>query len=165
MLELPHTLGCLVCGRDNPLGLHLSLHVDPSSGIIRTTYLPLPAHIGFVDIIHGGVLATVLDEAMVWAATWSSKRFCVCGEMTVRFRKPGRVGEPLRCETRVTASRARLITTEGDIRDAAGEIVATASGKYVPRPVDQNAEILKTLISEPATAEAYRQLHVQRPGC
>jgi uncharacterized protein (TIGR00369 family) len=159
MLELPHTHGCLVCGRDNPLGLHLSLHVDPDVGIVRTTYTPLSAHIGFVGIIHGGVLSTVLDEAMVWAATWSINRFCVCGELTVRFRKPARVEEPLRCEASVTTSRPRLILTTGDIRDAAGETIASATGKYVPRDIEQNAEILRSLIPEPATADAFRRLH------
>ena len=78
-IELPHTAGCLVCGRDNPHGLHLSLHVDPDSGIVTVDFIPLAEHIGFEGIIHGGVLATVLDEAMVWAATWAGRRFCVCG--------------------------------------------------------------------------------------
>jgi uncharacterized protein (TIGR00369 family) len=155
-LELPHTHGCLVCGRDNPLGLHLSLHVDPTTGIVHTTYIAPPAHIGFIEIIHGGVLATVLDEAMVWAAMWSIKRTCVCAEMTIRFRKPGRVGEPLRVQTQVASARPRLISTAGDIRDGAGEIIATASGKYAPTDPAHHAEILKSLIQEPTTAEAHR---------
>src|SRR5687767_8880829 len=33
-IELPHTAGCLVCGRQNPHGLRLSLHVDPGSGVV-----------------------------------------------------------------------------------------------------------------------------------
>src|SRR3954468_22751278 len=38
MLELPHTAGCLVCGRHNPIGLHLHLHVDESSGAVATNF-------------------------------------------------------------------------------------------------------------------------------
>src|SRR5215471_5557878 len=83
MHELPHTPGCLVCGRANPHGLHLSLFVDRNS-VVHTNYTPRPEHIGFSSIVHGGALATVLDEAMVWAATWSYKRFCYCAELTVR---------------------------------------------------------------------------------
>src|SRR3954452_18766193 len=93
MLELPHTPGCLVCGRENPHGLHLSLHVDPAAGVIAVTFTPRPEHIGFVGIVHGGVVATVLDEAMVWAAIWACRRACVAGGMAGRFPAgaPGRV--------------------------------------------------------------------------
>ena len=69
-LELPHTAGCVACGPFNPHGLRLSLFVDPQSGIVRTEFTPETAHIGFEAVLHGGVLSTVFDEAMVWAATW-----------------------------------------------------------------------------------------------
>ena len=87
-LELPHTPGCLVCGRENPHGLHLSFFVDPQTGIVETKFTSRAADIGFPQVIHGGIIATVLDEAMVWAATWAGKRFCLCGELTTRFRQP-----------------------------------------------------------------------------
>src|SRR3954447_14503718 len=138
MIELPHTPGCLVCGRENPHGLHLSLHVDPSTGVIAVTFTPGPEHIGFVGIVHGGVVATVLDEAMVWAAIWAGRRACVAGEMTVRFRAGARVGGPVRVEARVDSARARLVQTTGEARDADGNLVATASGKYVPLPEDRH---------------------------
>src|SRR4051794_29993970 len=75
-IELPHTSGCLVCGRQNNYGLKMSLFVDPASGIVSIDFSPKPIHIGFEGIVHGGFLATLFDEAMVWAATWANKRFC-----------------------------------------------------------------------------------------
>src|SRR5438132_779065 len=101
LLELPHTSGCLVCGRDNQFGLHLSLFVDPGTGIVSVNFAARREHIGFEGIVHGGLIATVLDEAMVWAATWNIKRFCVCGEISVRFRRSAQVGEPMHVEARV----------------------------------------------------------------
>ena len=153
MLELPHTEGCLVCGRANPHGLRLSLHVDPASGVVHTTFTPLPEHIGFEGIVHGGVLATVVDEAMVWAATWEGKRFCVCGEMTIRFRDSGRVGEKLDITAQVKSTRKRLIEATAEIHSSAG-LVATASGKYVPVTIERNCHVMDTLIDEPATHPA-----------
>ena len=73
LLQLPHTAGCIVCGPLNPHGLHLSLFVDPATAPSTPTFTPQPAHIGFEGVVHGGVLATVLDEAMVWCATWSGQ--------------------------------------------------------------------------------------------
>lgn len=153
MLELPHTPGCLVCGRANPHGLQLSLHVEPGSGIVRTRFTPRPEHIGFEGIVHGGVLATVVDEAMVWAATWEGKRFCVCGEMSIRFRASGRIGNGLEVTARVVSSRKRLIETTAEIRSGEG-LVATANGKYVPVPPERNEEVMATLVDEPTTHPA-----------
>jgi acyl-coenzyme A thioesterase PaaI-like protein len=163
LLELPHTRGCVVCGRDNPLGLGLSLFVNPATGAVRVNYTPRAPHIGFEDVVHGGVLATVIDEAMVWAATWAGKRFCLCGEMTVRYRLPAAVGRALVVEARVESARPRLIQTVAEIRDGAGEVVASATGKYVPLPPHRNREFVATLINEPATAAAARSLQDGSP--
>jgi uncharacterized protein (TIGR00369 family) len=150
-IELPHTRGCIVCGRDNPHGLHLHLHVDEQTGIVTCEFAPRPEHIGFEGIIHGGVLSTVLDEAMVWCATWAGKRFCVAGEMNVRFRQSVSVGQKLSVEARITSIRSRLIEAEGFIRDASGKVLAEATGKYVPVPPDRNQQFVATLVPEPAT--------------
>jgi len=154
LIELPHTPGCLVCGRGNPVGLHLSLFVETDDGEIRTQFTPGPEHIGFEGILHGGVLATVLDEAMVWAAIWSCRQACVAGELNVRFRKSAVVGETMHCTARVTASRSRLIETTGDLKTAAGQVIATGSGKYVPLAGDATTAFFKTLVSEPAAEQA-----------
>jgi len=66
MRELPHTHSCFVCGEANPLGLKLRFESDGQ--IVRTRFTPCPDHMGFKDVIHGGLLATVLDEIMVWFA-------------------------------------------------------------------------------------------------
>src|ERR1700728_1004268 len=116
-LELPHTTGCVACGPGNPRGLHLRLFVDPRSGIVHTHFTPAAEHIGFAAMAHGGVMAIVLDEVMVWAASWGNKRFCVCGEMNVRFRQKAVVGGPLKFSARVEFSRSRLIATSGEAVD------------------------------------------------
>ena len=163
-MELPHTAGCLVCGRQNVHGLGLSLHVDERTGVVWTEFSPRPEHIGFEGVIHGGVLATVLDEAMVWAATWAGKRFCVAGEMSVRFRRSAAVGQALRCEARVEAAgkrpgTPRLIHAAGTITEVdGGALVAEATGKYVPVPPERNKVVVATLVDEAQTAAAAARL-------
>lgn len=161
LVQLPHAAGCLVCGRDNPHGLRLDLHVDRGSGVVRVEFTPRPEHIGFEGVVHGGVLATVLDEAMVWAATWSGRRFCVCGELTTRFRREAAVGRPLVVEARVETNRPRMLTTSANITDEAGDLVATGTAKYVPVPPERNRAFVQTLVPDPATVEAE---HVLREG-
>lgn len=158
MIELPHTQGCLVCGRGNAKGLHLHLFVDEERGEVEVSFAPSKEHIGFEGIIHGGVLATVLDEAMVWAATWKGKRFCVCGEMTIRFRKVVEVGKRVIVRASVESARGRMIQTAGEIRDEAGEVLCSAEGKYLALPQARHEAFVATLVDEPSTAQAARVL-------
>jgi acyl-coenzyme A thioesterase PaaI-like protein len=159
-LLLPHTSGCLVCGRDNPHGLHLNFSVDPETGIVRAEFTPGEHHIGFRGMAHGGILASVFDEAMVWAASWQGKRFCVCGELTVRFRQTAQIGKPLQIEARITSPRARLIQASATARDGDGELVAESTGKYVPMAVERHRAMVATFVQEPATEVAAARLRV-----
>jgi acyl-coenzyme A thioesterase PaaI-like protein len=157
-LELPHTSGCLVCGRDNPFGLKMSLFVDPETGIVSMDFAARPVHIGFEGIVHGGYLGTLFDEAMVWAATWANRRFCVCGEFSVRFRRPAQVAEPLHLEARVEFSRPKLVQTMAKILTPGNSVVAAAEGKYVPMPIADSDRMMRTFADNPATAEAAAHL-------
>ena len=158
-LELPQTPGCLVCGRSNPHGLHLSLHVAPDTGEVTTTFTPRPEHIGFENIIHGGLLATVLDEAMVWAATWHGKRFCVCGELVTRFKESATVGHPITITAKIDQARKKLITTTAEVRRTHDNtLLATATGKYVPLDDTRNQAFIATLVNDPKTHETTHQL-------
>jgi acyl-coenzyme A thioesterase PaaI-like protein len=162
-LELPHTAGCLVCGRDNAHGLKLSLYVDQSTGAVNVSFVPRQEHIGFNGIIHGGLIATVVDEAMVWAATWEWRRFCVCGEMLIRFRSTPSVGQTLTVQANATSSRPKLVVTAAEVRGQSG-LIATAEGKYVPLPSERNEAMMATLLDEPPTRAAAAMLRAGDVG-
>ncbi|HET6247895.1 MAG TPA: PaaI family thioesterase [Tepidisphaeraceae bacterium] len=137
--------------------------MDLHDGVVTTEFIPRPEHIGFEGIIHGGILATVLDEAMVWAATWGGRRFCVCGELNVRYRQSVSAGLPLRVEAKIQAMRSRLIEVTGRIVDANGAVYTTATGKYVPVPPEQNAQFVATLVHDPAVESALKVLQETVP--
>lgn len=163
LIELPHTAGCLVCGRENPAGLRLSLFVDPELGSVHVPYSPRAEQGGFVGIVHGGALATILDEAMVWAATWAGGRFCVCGEMNIRYRQPARVGMTLSIEARVEQMRSRLIRTSGVVRHG-DTILCAATGSYVPMAGEAHRAVVASFVDEPATRTAARRLGREEPA-
>ncbi len=158
LLELPHTNGCVACGRTNPSALRLSLFVDSESGAVSSEFIPRQEHVGFDNISHGGILATVLDEAMVWAATWAIGRFCVCGELNVRYRQLAGVGGRLRVLAQAVVMRPKLIESRGELINDAGVIVASATGKFVPVSTESNRDILATLLPEPMTAQTLKTL-------
>jgi acyl-coenzyme A thioesterase PaaI-like protein len=144
----------MVCGPGNALGLHLSLFVDPATGIVHVDFSPRAENIGFEGIAHGGMLATVFDEAMVWAATWNLKRFCVCGELSVRFRRPATVGEPFHLEAKVEMSRPKFVQTAATLRTPDHNIVAAALGKYVPMSAEQHQRVIQTFVDNESTRAA-----------
>lgn len=157
-LLLPQSHECLVCGRDNPRGLRLRLRVEPESGVVRTQIVPGTDQVGFANVIHGGLIATVADEAMVWAATWTIRRFCFCGEMTVRFRRTATPGMRLSFEARVESFRSRLVLTTFRCVDEAGTELSSGSGKYVPLSEEQHKQVLDTFVQEAESEKAVEML-------
>ena len=144
----------MICGLRNPQGLKLDLFVDPDRSIVTASFTPTELHGGFDNIVHGGMITAVLDEAMTWSATWWGRRFCFCGELTVRFRKPVRPGQTYRIEAQVDFSRPKLIETSAKLMEPSGGPAATASGKYLPMSPEDHARFVATLVEDPTTAES-----------
>ncbi len=158
LIALPRTAGCIVCGPSNPHGLQLASQVDTASAAIQTRFIPASHHIGFDGLIHGGILSTVVDEAMVWAAIWASRRACVAGELSVRFRRPTAPGDVLTVIATVTRSKGRLLETASSMVNAAGDDVLTATAKYLAGTPDETAAFFRTLLPDPAAAQAIAHL-------
>ncbi len=131
MRELPHTKSCFVCGESNAHGLHL--HFETDGQIVRARFTPRTEHVGFQGVTHGGILATLLDEIMVWACAVGTKKFGFCAEMTVRFQHPSKPGEELVATAELVENRrGRIFSAKAELRNPAGEIVASSTGKYMP---------------------------------
>jgi uncharacterized protein (TIGR00369 family) len=150
MKALPHTHSCFVCGESNATGLKLRFETD--GHVVRTHFKPTPSHIGFKEVIHGGILSTVLDEIMVWACAVQTKRFAYCAELTVRFAHPVRPGEELAVTAEMTANRRnRLFEAKSEMRNPEGKIVATATGKYLPINAADEAAMATDFVQDPRT--------------
>lgn len=120
---------CFGCGDDNPIGLHLRFSTTNDG--VRAAFTPEPAHQGFDGIVHGGIISTVLDEAMAWATT-SAGVWTVTAEMSVRFKHPLSVGESTTVIAEVTENRGRIVATTGELtRDRDGAVVASATATFV----------------------------------
>lgn len=119
---------CFVCGRENAAGFRLVFRQNESSGETEAEVVFPPHMQGWRDTVHGGALATVLDEVMVQAATAIGIR-CVTAEITVKYRKPAATSVPYLLAGRILESRGRMLTAEGWIRDASGLVHAQAAGK------------------------------------
>ena len=131
MQTLPHTRSCFVCGEANPLGLNLRFATD--GRIVHTKFRPRPEHVGFRGVVHGGIIATVLDEIMAWACAARERRFAFCAELNVRFLNPSSPGaEVLVTAELVTNRKNRIFEAMAKAQTEDGLTLATATGKYLP---------------------------------
>jgi uncharacterized protein (TIGR00369 family) len=131
MIELPHSRSCFVCGAHNPIGLKLRFFSDGRA--VETHFSPQSGHIGFANVVHGGLLATLLDEIMVWACGVRTQQFSYCAEMTVRYHSPARPGEMIRARGELVENkRGRLFVSSGELTAPEGRLIASSTGKYMP---------------------------------
>jgi uncharacterized protein (TIGR00369 family) len=147
MRELPHTASCFVCGESNASGLKLRFETDGT--IVRATFLPRPEHIGFKQTVHGGIIATVLDEIMVWACAVQTRRFAYCAELNVRFLHPLRPGEEtIALAELVENRRNKIFEAKGELRSHSGQMFATSTGKYLPLKESDAAGMFEDFIGD-----------------
>jgi acyl-coenzyme A thioesterase PaaI-like protein len=148
MKSLPHTFSCFVCGEANPLGLNLRFETDGKR--VLTHFVPRAEHIGFKQTVHGGLVATVLDEAMVWACATQTKRFAFCAELNIRYRHPLRPGARYTAMAELTVNRRdKVFEARGELSDALGVVCAVSSGKYIPVPAEQAAAMSADFVTVP----------------
>ena len=119
---------CFVCGAQNESGLKLTLRTNAERGESETDVVFPGRFQGWHGIVHGGLIATVLDEALIYAA--GAKGFkCVTGEITIRFIKPARTDVRHTVKGRFVEDKGRIVLAESEVLDADGTQVARASGK------------------------------------
>jgi acyl-coenzyme A thioesterase PaaI-like protein len=140
--EVVRYRGCFVCGRDNIIGLNLNFHSDGKT--VRTKWFPDRRHEGYKGIVHGGLLAAVLDEVMIKAILAKDIR-CVTASMEVKYKAPAEVGDELLFEGRMTEQKGRIILTVGWARNSKGIVVAQATGKYMTVPGDLDKRLATSL--------------------
>ena len=116
---------CFGCGKDNPIGLKLKFEWDGKTA--RAEFTPHQNHQGWADIVHGGILFTILDEAMGYASIFAGMS-CVTARMQARLRCPAVVGEPLIITSTIANNEKKLLTIEATITLKDGTLIAEATG-------------------------------------
>jgi uncharacterized protein (TIGR00369 family) len=130
MLEPGPENPCFGCGGANPRGMRLSFEQDQTRRRIVGRFRLGAEYQGAAGFIHGGIIATVLDEVMSKVSRFSDVR-TVTAELCVEYLRPIRVDEELFVEGFPARSEGRQFYHEGEIRDAAGVLLARGRGRFV----------------------------------
>lgn len=120
---------CFCCGARNPHGLHLDIQED-GQGV--SAVFTVPAYLqGFRDVVHGGVVSTLLDELMAHAVNRAIGGHAATVQMEVSFRRPAPTGQPLKIVGEVERVNGRRIHARGSILDADGQALARAKALFL----------------------------------
>ena len=126
---------CFGCGENNPCGLKLKFEWDGKQ--VRAEFTPNKFHQGWAGIIHGGVITTVLDEAMGYVAYYEGIK-CVTSSMQTRFKRPLSIDEPIIVTASLTRNARRYVETEAKITLMDGTLVAECTAmQYVGSKVNE----------------------------
>ncbi|MCL2790204.1 MAG: PaaI family thioesterase [Desulfobulbus sp.] len=124
---------CFGCGADNPAGLHMAFHTD-GQRLYSFVSVP-PSMVGWDRIAHGGILSTILDEIMGWSVIYLLGKIGVTKSMTVEFKKPVQVEQPLTAIGAIgEAVSDRQIVVAGEIYNAENTLCARATGTFAVMP-------------------------------
>jgi len=121
---------CFACGSANPNGLQLKFELSPGGKSytcefeLASTFAGPPGH------AHGGIIATILDEAMGKANKLKGK-VALTRRMEVEYLRPVPLGQLLVVEGRVSKMTGRTLYNTAELRSVKGQVLARSRGKFL----------------------------------
>ena len=121
---------CYACGGRNEKGLRLEFVFFKQDNTIETTFVPSSYHQGWKNVVHGGVIATVLDEAMAKLVHFLGYH-ALTASLDIRFKDMAKTREPLKVRAEVTRFSKRLIFAKAVANREDGRVIAEASSRLM----------------------------------
>src|SRR6516162_8012905 len=110
---------CFACGPENAEGMQLQFQYG--DGTASAVWRPAARFSGWPSMVHGGVVATLLDEAMAHAAIAAGVR-AVTGHLDIRFRKAAPMDTALVAHGRVEQRRGRMLVLSATVTGEDGTL-------------------------------------------
>ena len=120
---------CFGCGQANPTGLHLEFQLAEDGGVVCLANIA-DTFEGPPGYLHGGIIATLLDEAMSKAVR-SHGLVAMTRHMEVDYQTPVKSAAPIRLEGLLARSEGRKHWVEAKILDESGKVLAAGKGLFI----------------------------------
>ena len=121
---------CFGCGPGNPHGLKLRFKLDHTTGTTLAKVKLARRFEGPPGHIHGGIIATLLDEAM-GKVNKIYEQIAMTRHMEIDYLRPSPLGQTLTVTGRLVRREGRKLFMEGEIRNAAGDLLVRSKGLFV----------------------------------
>ena len=152
---------CFGCDPNHAKGLRLRF-TAPAPDLLRSEFTLSDDYTGFASIVHGGIIATIFDDVMMWCLLRHRRRLFVTTEMSQQLLRPALAGQPLCAEARIAeedddrmvleASLAALHEPDRPLAQGTGAFVPLPPRLVESVPADQREEI-ERLFAEFAEAD------------
>ncbi len=147
MRNLPRYKKCFVCGKENPIGLNITFRTDEEK--VYASFTPDNRYMGYENILHGGIIASLLDESMGWACSVKTKKMYYTAELNIKYKKHTKTNVKLFAEAVMSKARHTIAYAESILKNQDGEILATAIGKYFSISEREAERVYSLLHHEP----------------
>ena len=138
--QLKNSKMCLVCGTENPFGLNARFYQTTTDEIIGI-FSAKELHQGFPGRIHGGMIASILDEVIGRVQSISDPEgWAVTVDLRIRYRKPLPLGTNLKAVSRMTRDARRMFEGTAEIYLPDGTVAAEGWAKYfkgTPKEIEE----------------------------
>lgn len=121
---------CFACGRSNAQGMHLKFAYDEERDCFICRFRLGKRYSGPPGHAHGGIIATILDEAM-GKVNKLRHVIALTSQITVDYLKPVPLNKPLRVESREVRVRGRRHTNMAEILNSQGDVLARSEGSFI----------------------------------
>ncbi|MFO7948251.1 MAG: PaaI family thioesterase [Armatimonadota bacterium] len=126
---------CFACGQSNPHGLRLN-DFNYDGDRYWVSFTPQRHHQGWSGVVHGGIVATLLDEVMT-RMLWHEGTNAATAELNIRYHHPTPVGEELTATAHKVQRRHGVMSMEAEVETDDGTVLASARAKFMtPRDGD-----------------------------
>jgi acyl-coenzyme A thioesterase PaaI-like protein len=117
---------CFICGVNNQNGLQIKFYQSEPGVVVA--HVVVPKHFeGYPGVVHGGIVSAMLDEIAGRAfLTGDPPRFMVTAKLTVRFRRPVPIEQPLKLLGNAKEDKGRMAIASSELHDMSGALLAEA---------------------------------------
>ena len=129
---------CFACGAANEYGLNLEFE-SLDDGRVTALYVPQERFQGWPNVLHGGIVATLLDEAAAYVA-YARGQHAATARLNIRYSRPAPLDEPLRVSASLVKDTRRLLTIETNVKTLADETIAVAEATLMLLTEEQERE-------------------------
>jgi acyl-coenzyme A thioesterase PaaI-like protein len=139
-IKQPNSRMCFLCGLENPVGLRLHIY-ETEPGVVETTYTAPDHFQGYPGVLHGGIVASILDEIagrVHMGSDPNHPRFMFTAKLEVKYRANVPIGKPLRIIGKAVKTKSKSGEAWAGLYDVeTNELLAEASALLIDVPKEQ----------------------------
>ena len=134
---------CFVCGKKNEAGLKINFRME--NNVCLGEYYGLQSHVGFGNIIHGGIIYTLLDDAM---ANWFYLQGAIgyTAKASIRYRSQMLVGDSGLITAQLVSKRSKVLSMKSSLSLFESKtVIAECEGTFMLSSSDSMALVSEKL--------------------